>query len=409
MSKGVVNFNHKHGCQKCVATGTYHKIAHRMSFSTIDAMLRTDTSFRNRDHPDHHKDYSILEELPIDMIKDIPVSDPLHLLDHGVMRKCLNIWMTGSTLYDLKFNKHDKNTINNQIINLNKDMPSDIHRKLRNLNYIKYWKATEYRTVLLYIGMVLFKDFLQPEIYEHFLYLVCASRICSSEEYKNVYSLAKTLFIEYVENFSLIYGNDCIVSNIHNLIHVFDDVKRYGKLSTIGAYEFENCLGHLKARIQSCNLPLEQAARRVIEIASSSSYFHKKESIHNVCLKYPFTMDNLSSIVYKHVSISQNSFLSVKKPADKWFLTKDNQLVEMNYAIEINGQIFINGSALKAKNDFFNKPFASNLLDIYITSIDRCEKSYFHLNRIKTKMLALSYQNYFVFMPVLHVLDEINN
>lgn len=266
-----------------------------MSFTTIDAMLRTDTSFRNRDHPDHHKGYTILEELPIDMIKDIPVSEPLHLLDHGVMRKCLNIWMTGSTLYDWKWNKHDLNAINIRIINLNRDMPSDIHRKLRNLNYVKYWKATEFRTVLLYTGMVLLKDFLQPEIYEHFLYLICDSRICSSSKYQNVYSLAKTLFSEYVEDFSIIYGNDCVVSNVHNLIHVYDDVKRCGKLSSIGAYEFENCLGHLKMRIRSCNLPLEQAARRIIEIASNSSYlFPKHDQTHKGFLKYPFK--NLNSI-----------------------------------------------------------------------------------------------------------------
>lgn len=81
----------------------------------------------------------------------------------------------------------------------------------------------------------------------------------------------------------------------------------------------------------------------------------------------------------------------------------------MNYAIKFGDHIFINGCALKAKSNFFTKPFASSLLNIYIASIDRCEKSYFHLNRVKTKMLALSYQNNFVFMPILHVLDEINN
>lgn len=55
-------------------------------------MPRTDISFRNpkeenKVEVEHHKEYTPLQELPIDMIKSFPVSDPLHLLELGIMKK----------------------------------------------------------------------------------------------------------------------------------------------------------------------------------------------------------------------------------------------------------------------------------------------------------------------------------
>lgn len=54
----------------------------------LKAALRTNESFRNRLNPQHHKSYSIMEMLEIDMIKDFPIADPLHLLELGLMKRC---------------------------------------------------------------------------------------------------------------------------------------------------------------------------------------------------------------------------------------------------------------------------------------------------------------------------------
>lgn len=57
-----------------------------MSFPRIDVALRTDASFRNREDLDHHKTDSIIEKLPIDMVKDFVVADALHLVDLGLFK-----------------------------------------------------------------------------------------------------------------------------------------------------------------------------------------------------------------------------------------------------------------------------------------------------------------------------------
>lgn len=81
---GTVGSNAYHGCLKCTVVGEYDDKGHHMSFPRIDGPVRTDASFRNRDDPDHHKKSSILENLPIDMVKDFVVADSLHLLDLGL-------------------------------------------------------------------------------------------------------------------------------------------------------------------------------------------------------------------------------------------------------------------------------------------------------------------------------------
>lgn len=49
--------------------------------------LRTNETFRNRLQPQHHHGQSILENLSIDMIKQFPVADALHLFDSGITKR----------------------------------------------------------------------------------------------------------------------------------------------------------------------------------------------------------------------------------------------------------------------------------------------------------------------------------
>lgn len=77
-----------------MAEGVYFRTLHKMSFPRIavtdrerDRELRTDMSFRNRYQQRHHKEHSIIEELPINMFSDFITSDALHLFDLGVTKR----------------------------------------------------------------------------------------------------------------------------------------------------------------------------------------------------------------------------------------------------------------------------------------------------------------------------------
>lgn len=181
---GTVNFNHYHGCAKCTTIGKWDYKGHHMSFPRIDAPRRSDASFRNQDDEDHHKEISPMQELPINMVEDFPIADSLHLLDLGVMKKCLVGWTHGSFNFRTKWSGREIDEVSLLLYSFNQYKPTEIHRAIRKLDCLKFWKGLEYRTFLLYLGVVILKDFLSVETYSHFLLIFCSVTICSSKSYQ---------------------------------------------------------------------------------------------------------------------------------------------------------------------------------------------------------------------------------
>lgn len=424
---GVVCFNHRYGCQKCCILGVFDKDAHRTHFAIFDAVKRTDHSFRNRLQPIHHKETSLLEHLEnadgspmIDIVLQFPTSDPLHLLEEGAMKRSFRLWMKGYAKNNKK--KWSKNVILDislQILQFNRETPSDFNRKLRTLQYLSYYKATEFRTILLYLGIVLFKDVLSEKEYQHFLLLSLATRFFSCQYYVenvNLKKIARKLLHVYCEKFVEVYGESEVVSNIHNICHIADDVEHFGNLNGISTYPFESFLHTLKLYTKPSNNPLEQISRRLIEQTldrkDSQQVNFTIKKYENASwvpeLKYGFRATQ-NELVYKFIRVKPNVFFSIKKLGDKWFITKTGDVVEMQYAVKRAHKYFIFGAALANKTDFFTLPFSSSLVDIYLSTGERKESTFFEIGEIKCKMVCLSCSENYVFIPILHSLDDCLN
>lgn len=413
-------FNHRFGCHKCFVCGIFDKDAHRMCFPEFNVNRRTDSSFRNRVQPLHHKTTSSLEYLQkadgvpmLDMVMDFPTSDPLHLLEEGVMKKCLNMWMKGKTANKRKkWTNQMIDNLNKQIVQWNREMPNDFNRKLRTLQYFSYYKATEYRSLLLYIGMVAFKNVLSKDEYVHFLSLSLAIRLFSCKYYvqqEKLRKIATLLLSEYCENFIKIYGKTEVVSNVHNLSHIAEDVQRFGNLNEISTYPFENFLHEIKLRVKASNNPMEQITRRLIEQSINDSKhldFTTKVNAWVPELKYEFKETNTSLLIYKFIRITPKVSFSSKNIADKWFITKSDDIVEMKFAIKKLNSFFIFGAPIIDKNDFFQEPYLSRKTDIYLSRGEKGEPKFYEHREIKAKMICLSYLENYVFIPLLHSYDD---
>lgn len=138
--------------------------------------------------------------------------------------------------------------ISTLLLRCNNTKPTEIHRSIRTLKYLKHWKGTEFRTVLMYTGIVVFKDYLSENEYELFLRLFCAVTMCSTKAYTLYLPKARDLFTEFNEQHIDTYGEHSMTNNIHLLSHIVDDVEHLGDLSTLSAYPFENALHHIKMR-----------------------------------------------------------------------------------------------------------------------------------------------------------------
>lgn len=389
----------------------------------MDAPLRTDVGFRNREDVLHHKENSPLENLKshdgiprLDMIRDFSVSDSLHLLHQGVMKFCFRIWSDGTPTYKNKWSTDDKNKIDQMIYYCNKNLSSDINRQVRSLKFIKYFKATEFRTILLYTGLVIFKTTLPKHIYEHFLHLCLAVRLISCRTYvksENLKRLARVLFLEYFKSFINYYGPESIVSNIHNIIHIMDDVDHLGPLTEISTYPFENYLRGIKLRTQASKMPLQQITRRIIELSIdsengllNSKYVPSGQKIWMPELKYELIESNSVLQKFRFIRITPNTFISTRKVGDSWFITVDKKIVQMKYAFEKGNSFFICGNQLKNKTDYFKSPYSSHFTDIYLCNQDRDEDTVHKIESIKSKMICIPNENEYVLIPLLHSIDE---
>lgn len=405
----MVNFNSKLGCQKCTTIGSYSKKFKRVYFPDSNAVRRTNDDFRAHKYGEHHKERSLLENLDIDMIFSFPSSDPLHLLDLGIMKRCLIRWVFGEKGYARKWSKCSIERVSRLLENCQTYMPTDIHRAIRNLNYLRKWKGVEFRTVLLYVGMAVFEQVLDANEFNHFMTLCCAVRICSSSVYKNYLPIAEKMFKNYVENYGCLYGKHTIGSNVHLLNHIVEDMKANNihNLMNISTYPFENCLRLLGLNLKHGHLPLEQVSRRLIEKShlQSSSLLHTQMFTPQIF--NPRIHEN--SKVFDKVKIAPDVILNSKKCADSWFITKTNQIVRMIYAKVEENEIKIIGSALKLHHAAFTLPIDSTRLNIFASNDEMTDElTIYNLNSILSKIMCLPYKDEKIFIPILHTIDSLS-
>lgn len=313
-------------------------------------------------------------------------------------------WLGKLKGFPRQWNDEKVSEINALLYEYNERMPSDIHRYIRPLTSLADWKGTEYRTFLLYIGVVALKDNLETEQYEMFLKLFCAVHIRFSKSYAPLYPVARGLFVQFIEKHIKIYGDDSITSNIHHLSHLVDDVEHLGPLYSINAYEFENQLHHLKMRIRNCNLPLQQIARRIQEISHTSKINpFKKDG------EYPKLKDRFIALgspgFHRIERYREDCFFSSKNgQKNRWMILKNNQIVEFDGVVNTENGYMIRGSPLKRLENLFQAPFFSKHLNIFLSDGEKASSQNYNLNAMKAKLFCLPYKTEFVFIPLNHTL-----
>uniref|UniRef100_A0A182PWS7 MULE transposase domain-containing protein n=1 Tax=Anopheles epiroticus TaxID=199890 RepID=A0A182PWS7_9DIPT len=165
--------------------------------------------------------------------------------------------------------------------------------------------------------------------------------ILSTDFYKQNWHVAKEMLIEFVLLYSDIYGDQFITSNVHNPLHIYDEVEFFGALNTLSTYPFENKLQHLKKLLRSRRQDLQQLINRLSELES----FHKYEG----------ETQNGQSINFK---IQDNH-------RDGWMLTKQHKIIRFSKMHSQSSSAF-HGRVLQEQWNYFEYPFKSSVVNIYV-------------------------------------------
>lgn len=236
-------------CDRCVVRREYYK--NKVVFNSLVSQKRTDESFRQEIDEDHHVSHTPLSELPIDLITTFP-NDYMHNVCLGIVRKLLNTWIGGGSL-KVRLQHQKVQVISQPLLDLRKMIPVEFNRKPRSLEELQYWKATELRTFLIYVGPIVLKDVVNIAVYENFLaFHFAISVLLSDRHIKNLgVALVRNIINVFIDHVKVLYGLKFMVYNVHLLSYICDDVDMFGVLDNFSAFPFENYLGQLKLLVKT--------------------------------------------------------------------------------------------------------------------------------------------------------------
>lgn len=311
--KCVISFNGEKGCERCTVQGLpaqgtrSEKEYNGLRFFDTSAPLRSDQSFRSQTDSDHHHQIcsSPFCDLAIDLIKDFPL-DYMHLVLLGVVKKCLCHWTGNVKLKGNKFHLHRIGGVPLKLVNQRLELCrpqvcDEFQRRPRSLTNINYFKATEYRNIVCYLFPLVFQDsFPCPEVYNHFCLLFVAIRImlCPNSSV-SLARYCRSILVNFVESCPDLYGNNFMVYNVHNLIHLPDDFVTFGCLDYASAFPFESYMQVLKRFVKRPGNELAQVVKRVHELDSISSPTQNLSSV--AVLKGRHHSGPLCGIIGEHV------------------------------------------------------------------------------------------------------------
>ena len=264
--KRVKSHSGYHGCDRCTAKGEW--IADAVRLVDTNASLRTDESFLLQSDKKHHLGTSCLKNLGVGLVTGFPV-EYMHLVALGVMRRLMYAWTRGKN-YKCLLGPKQREEISNYLLALRPFCPSEFSRLPRKIKELDRWKATEFRTFLLYTGIFVMGRILKGEklkpLYDNFILLSCAVRMLLNDEtcvrHNN---FADVLLKRFVKGCTKLYGKDFVTYNIHALVHLPSDALKFGNLENVSAFPFENYLQKVKKFVKGSNGALAQVVKRIQE------------------------------------------------------------------------------------------------------------------------------------------------
>ena len=167
-----------------------------------------------------------------------------------------------------------------------------------------------------------------------------------SEVRQNNLVYAKKLAIYFVQKSIELYGPPFFTCNVHNLIHLYEDVECFKEdLHSISCFKFENHLQALKRYVRQSTNPAAQVVRRIKEMEKTGEAEHHKH------IKTNFSdnaKDGCFLLHSGHMAFIQNEVL------DGTYLFS-----------------FIREGSLQ---NYFNQPCDSKIFGIYLCSCDSSAK-----------------------------------
>lgn len=408
----VKNYTGFFSCTKCTIKGEWDG---RLCFPEVNENipLRTDLKMANNEYiGEYQQGVCLLKEIDnFGLVSCVPL-DYMHLVCLGVMRKLISLWL--KHVFSRRIATAFCKQVSRLLKKIKSTVPSEFNRRPRSLSDYKDWKATEFRTFLLYLGPVVLKDILDRDMYNNFLTLHVAISILLNEVFckDDCYlDYAENLLKHFVRSFIKLYGKAYASYNIHNLLHLVGDVRKFGILENFSAFRFENYMSTFDKLLRKGDKPLQQLSRRFGEIEYVNNLkceeFEKARG-SELCLENkhfdgPVHQNDNIKGQYK---ILRNSLYMIRCDDKKnnCCVLENGEYIEVENIIQRNDEIFVIGKKLLIVTDLYDVPLKSSLLQINIVNknYENQTLNEWNVNNVVAKVWKIPYGEQFVVCPLIH-------
>lgn len=253
-------------CSKCKIKG--RSIGRHIILDDMHSTPRHHEEYVRRVDEDHHNFSSPLSEIPnFDIVKDV-VFDYMHLCCLGVMKKILTLLIIGKPIKKVKLCANDIDTLSKRLEALSSFCPREFNRSVGSLDNWTDFKATQYRQMFLYVGAVVFKGIMNKCTYDHFLLFHTSMRVFVSSMFQSNENLvlSEECMKDFVDLASDVYDEKMLTYNFHGLLHLIEDVRRFGPCDATSAFAYENKMQFYRRMCRAPGRSLQQINNRRVEM-----------------------------------------------------------------------------------------------------------------------------------------------
>ena len=249
---------------------------------------------------------------------------------------------------------------------------------------------------------------LPRQLYLNFLCLSISITFLLSPSLCSQYcDYAEELLVVFVQNFARFYGEDELVYNVHSLIHLVQDARKFGSLDYVSCFPYENFLGDLKNMVRRPQNPVAQIVRRIAErqkhVESSANPFAKVRCTPHgkPHLSGPLPQDLSQCRQFKNFH-GEKYYVSCALGNNCFKIGNDIVLIK-NILLSQTDETYIVYNLFLDNESFFKKPLDSLCLDIRMVSTLSNNLLVCSVSDLSHKCVLLPYADKYVAFPMLHL------
>lgn len=186
-----------------------------------------------------------------------------HSVCLGVTRQLANLWFDSRNHEQEWYIGTKSDLLDKELVTIKP--PVEIIRVPRSVADRKYWKASEWRSFLLFYALPLLNGVLLRKFWNHLFLFVFAMHILLGEKVKRCdIDVAERALRKFTLQFEKLYGAANMTFNVHLLTHITTSVRNWGPLWATSTFSFESFNGTLLKYFHGTTHVPEQIVRRFL-------------------------------------------------------------------------------------------------------------------------------------------------